>query len=281
MIEDRDYMREPEEYGSRRFGVPWSSLTVKFRIAYATVFLLELFLDAAAPANAQLFRDLCALSNYGLMHGYVWQFVTYQFMHAGFLHLLFNGWAIYSFGLALESQLGQKRFGALMLSSGIIGGVLQSIAAFLWPQYFGGPVVGASACAFGLVAAFALLHPDMKLQLLIFFVIPVTLTARMLFIVSGVIALIGFGLHRDNVAHAAHLGGLAAGWLYGRMIVSRSHRAVSYEETDPTQKFPGEAQFTASEVDAVLDKISASGIKSLTAKERAILESARKKMSRS
>ena len=278
MIEDRDYMREPEEYGSRRFGVRWSSLTVKFLIAYAVVFLLELFLQASSPENAQHFRDLFALSNYGLAHGYVWQLVTYQFMHSGFLHLFFNGWAIYSFGLALESQLGAKRFFTLILSSGIIGGVLQSAAAFLWPHYFGGSVVGASACAFGLVAAFAVLQPNLSLQLLVFFVIPVTLSARNLLIVSVFIALVGFGLHADNVAHAAHLGGMAAGWFYARIILPRARRNVTYDEAEP--KPTDGPQFTASEVDAVLDKISASGIKSLTAKERAILESARKKMSR-
>ena len=278
MLDDRDYMREPDEYETRRFRVPWSSLTVRFLIAYVLVFLLEQFLTVTSPELGQHFRDLFALSNYGLAHGYVWQLVTYQFMHAGFLHLLFNGWAIYTFGLALESQLGARRFFGLMLSSGIVGGLLQSAAAFLWPQYFGGAVVGASACAFGLVAAFAVLQPDLKLQLLIFFILPITLSARNLLIVSVFIALVGFGLHRDNVAHAAHLGGMFAGWLGAKMILPRAGRRVAYEDAPPPSEPAGEPKYTPSEVDAVLDKISASGIKSLTAKERAILESARKKM---
>ncbi len=294
MIEDRDYMREPEEYAPRRFGVRWSSLTVKFLIAYVVVFLLELLFAADlstdgkplfmanSPEHGRWFYNYFALSNEGLTHGYVWQFVTYQFMHAGFLHLLFNGWAIYSFGLALESQLGAKRFGVLMLSSGIIGGVWQSVAAFLWPHYFGGPVVGASACAFGLVAAFAVLQPNLKLQLLVFFVIPVTLSARNLLIVSFVIALIGFGMHSDNVAHAAHLGGMAAGWFYARIVLPRMGRKVSYDEVEPQSESAADSSFTASEVDAILDKINAAGgnVKVLTAKERAILESASKKKSR-
>ena len=279
MLEDRDYMREPDEYQSGRFGVRWSSLTVKFLVAYALVFLLEQFLTAAAPANESHFHELFALSNWGLAHGYVWQFVTYQFMHSGFLHLLFNGWAIYSFGLALESQLGARRFGALMLASGILGGVLQSIAAFLWPHYFGGPVVGASACAFGLVAAYAVLQPNLSLQLLVFFVIPVTLSARNLLIVSFVIALIGFGMHADNVAHAAHLGGMAAGWAYARIVLPRMGRKVSYDEVESKSESPGGSPFSASEVDAILDKIAAR--KNITAKEKAILEAASKKMNRS
>ena len=277
MIEDRDYMREPD-YGQPKFGVRWSSLTVRFLIAYALVFLLEQFLTATNPEYENQFLKFFALSNEGLAHGFVWQFVTYQFMHAGFLHLFLNGWAIYSFGLALESELGKKRFATLMLASGIVGGGLQSAATFLWPHYFSGWVVGASACAFGLVAAFATLHPQMNLQLLIFFVIPVTVTARVLLIVSFVLALIGFGLHADHVAHAAHLGGMAMGWFYARKIVPGFLSAATQVETELEN--PDSTKFTTREVDAVLDKISAKGIKSLTAEERAVLEAARKKMIR-
>jgi membrane associated rhomboid family serine protease len=278
MVEDRDYMREPE-YGRSKFGVRWSSLTVKFLIAYALVLLLQQFLAATSPGQELRFFKWFALSNDGLKHGFVWQLLTYQFMHDGFLHLFFNGWAIYSFGLALESELGKNRFALLMLASGIFGGVLQSLVSLVWPQYFGGPVVGASACAFGLVAAFAVLHPNLNIQMLVFFVIPVTVTARILLIVSAAMALVGFGLHMDHVAHAAHLGGLAMGWFYATKIVPGFLRAATRVETEPED--PDSTKFTAREVDAVLDKISAQGINSLTAEERAVLEAARKKMSRS
>src|SRR5438105_3731693 len=102
MLEDRDYMRDAD-YGQPKLGVQWSSLTVAFLIAYALVFLLEKFLGATSPEHALRFLEVFALSNAGLAHGFVWQLVTYQFMHSGFLHLFFNGWAIYFFGLALES----------------------------------------------------------------------------------------------------------------------------------------------------------------------------------
>ncbi len=285
MLEDRDYMRQPE-YESRwplRFGVRWS-LTVGFLCVYAAVFFTQSILEKTSPQNARWFFEHFALSNQGLAHGWVWQLVTYQFMHAGFLHLLFNGWAIYAFGLVLEFDLGKKRFCALMLTSGIIGGVVQSAVAFLWPHYFAAGVVGASACAFGLVAAFAALYPTRELQMLVFYIIPVTVTARTLLLVSVAIALIGFSLRLDNVAHAAHLGGMAMGWFFIRANWARFFPQKN-EEFNPRPRRPKlevaeepARQSLEGEVDAILDKISAHGIKSLTKREREILEAARKKL---
>jgi membrane associated rhomboid family serine protease len=286
MLEDRDYMRQPE-FGSRwprrRFGIQWS-LTVCFLIAYAAVF----FIEQALPNSGSFFYTYFALSNEGLAHGYVWQLLTYQFMHSGFLHLFFNGWAIYTFGLALESDLGAKRYAALMLASGVIGGVVQSAAGVLSPSHFGGNVVGASACAFGLVAAFAALYPTRELTMLVFFVIPVTLAARMLLIISAVLAVLAIGLtlitSTGNVAHAAHLGGMAMGWLFVRMdwrrFMPREKEAVRVSERQPKLQVleTPPAKSLEGEVDAILDKISAHGMKSLTAREREILEAARKKL---
>jgi len=281
MIEDRDYMREPDyESGRpRRFGMRWS-LTVVFLIVYGAVFLGQLLLQKISPEKAYWFSEHFALSNEGLAHGYVWQLVTYQFMHANFLHIFLNSWAIFTFGLAIESDLGPRRFAALMFSSGIIGGVVQSLVAFVWPAYFGGGVVGASACGYGLIAAYAALYPTRELQMVF---IPITFSARTLLIVFVVIALVGFGLRWGNVAHAAHLGGMAMGWLFVRVDWRRLLPAKKDEFASPRRPtrlevYDAPDQSTEREVDAILDKISAHGIKSLTAREREILEAARKKL---
>jgi membrane associated rhomboid family serine protease len=232
------------------------------------------------------------LSVEGLKHGYVWQLVTYQFMHAGWLHIFFNSWAIYMFGREVESMLGGKKFLVLMLSSGIVGGVFQVLVALVWPQYFGGPVVGASACAFGLVAAFAMIFPERELTMLIFFVIPVQLRAKTLLIASAVLAVAGIVFPMDNVANAAHLGGMAMGWFYVRKILqgdwSRLEGALRPAKKvlprrpslEPLEEKSG-ADFVESEVDPILDKISAHGLQSLTPREREILEAARKHIRRS
>jgi len=304
MLEDRDYMRQPEYHEpgwTPRFRFQWS-WTVALLAAYLLVFLAQLAAQRFFPNNyffnghQLLTKDGLAflpgylpLSAEGLAHGYVWQLVTYQFLHAGWLHLLLNCWAIFMFGRELESLFGAKRFLALMFSSGIVGGVFQVIVALLWPQYFGGPVVGASACAFGLVAAFALVYPERELTMLILFVIPVHLRAKTLLIVLAVLAVMGIVFPWDNVANAAHLGGMAMGWFYVTKILKNPALIGAADESQfvpPRRKMSKPApeeeksagEFLESEVDPILDKISAHGIQSLTARERDILEQARKKM---
>lgn len=311
MLEDRDYMRQPEYHDSGwtpRFRPRWS-WTLGLLLVYAVMFLAELAAQKFFPDNhffhahqvlvktgLEMFPGYLPLSTEGLAHGFVWQLVTYQFMHAGWMHLLLNCWAIYMFGRELEDLLGARKFLALVFSCGMVGGVFQVLVALVWPQYFGGPVVGASACAFGLVAAFAMVFPERELTLLIFFVIPVHMRAKTLLIASAVLALAGFAFHdfiMPGVAHAAHLGGMAMGWFFVRKILqgdwSRLTGALRPVEKilprrpspPPVEEKPATADFVASEVDPILDKISAHGIQSLTPREREILETARKHIKRS
>ncbi len=285
MLEDRDYMRQPE-YQESGWRPRWSWTTGLLAV-YVLVFVAELVVGRFFPEQEFIF-DYLALSKAGLEHGYVWQLLTYQFLHAGLLHLLLNCLAIYFFGRELEALLGARKFLALVFSSGMIGGVFQVLVAVLWPELFGGPVVGASACAFGLVAAFALIFPERELTMLIFVVIPVHLRAKTLLIVSAVLAVAGIIFPLDNVANAAHLGGMAMGWFFVRQIMRTNADPLAGALrvfTPPNPRFrppvreeKSVAEVVAEDVDPILDKISAHGIQSLTARERAVLEAARKKM---
>jgi len=306
MLDDRDYMRQPEYRDPMFRGFHWS-WTVILLLAYAAIYLAELVVGKAFPDSnfffghiaiqptVQLVPGYMALSLEGLQKGYLWQLVTYQFMHAGFLHLFLNSWAIYVFGRELESTLGARRYLALVFSSGIVGGVFQVLSALLAPGLFGGEVVGASACAFGLVAAYATLFPERELTLLIFFVFPATVRARVLLMVSVALAVaalvLGIFVKTDNVANAAHLGGMAMGWFFVRKILQGNWTGLSgamrpAEASQPRRpklepsESKGDTEFLEGQVDPILDKISAHGIGSLTAREREILEAARKKMSR-
>jgi membrane associated rhomboid family serine protease len=303
MLEDRDYMRAPEFRGSGGgSGFRWRwSCTTMLLAGYGAVFLAQLAAQRFAPHNhffqayllfkkdgAEIMPGFLPLSLEGLAHGYVWQLVTYQFLHAGWMHLLLNCWAIYMFGRELEDMLGVRKYLTLMFSAGIVGGIFQVLVAWVWPQYFGGPVVGASACAFGLVAAFALLFPERELTMLLLFVIPIHMRAQTLLVVSAVLAVAFIAFPIDNVANAAHLGGMAMGWFFVRKILqgnwSRLAERTSFTSRQPVLKPSPEksapADFVASEVDPILDKISAHGIQSLTARERETLENARKRIRR-
>jgi membrane associated rhomboid family serine protease len=299
MLDDREYMRQPVYRD--RLRLPPMSFTIALLIVNAIVFLIECAVYGY-PLRFPPVGSYFALSVEGLKHGYVWQLLTYQFMHAGLLHILLNGWAIYVFGRAIEETLGGRKFLTLFLTSGVIGGLFQTLAAWLWPEYFGGPVVGASAGAFGLVAAFAVLFPERELTLLLFFIIPVRLTAKMLLIFSAVLAVIGIVFPADNIANAAHLGGMLTGVVFIRQFVQGrwwqwkfparrvaprelvNVRAAKSGSWRSAAGKPDEEQsadeFLKSEVDPILDKISAHGIQSLTAREREILEKARARMTK-
>lgn len=228
MLEDRDYMREPSYQGR-------ISVTVALLIINAVVFVVECVL-LGYPPNFNS-HNLFALSLDGLKNGYVWQLITYQFMHAGILHIVFNCWAIFVFGREVEAMLGARKFLGLYLISGVVGGIVQELAALVWPDHFGGPVVGASASAFGLVAAYAILFPERELTVLLFYFIPVNLTARRLLIFAAILAFGGL-FFRSTVANAAHLGGMLAGigmifLLQGRLRLPQwkpSARRVSRRE---------------------------------------------------
>jgi membrane associated rhomboid family serine protease len=296
MLEDRDYMRQPAYHQSR------VSFTIVLLIVNLIVFLVQLFASQFFLRGAEIEGTYFALSLDGLEHGYVWQLLTFQFMHAGWLHLIFNSLAIFFFGRPVEMVLGRSRFSALYLSSGITGGVVQMLFALCLPNIFGGAVVGASAGAFGLVAAFAVINWTERFTLLIYFV-PVAMRGKTLFLGSIVFTIIYGLIPNTGVANAAHLGGILAGIFYMRQIFQGrwhwprwefpSRRREPHEviaSGKGKKKFLSSAakndegfstdEFLQKEVDPILDKISAHGIQSLTAREREILEKARAKMQR-
>ena len=169
------------------------------------------------------------LSFRGLQEGFLWQFLTFQFLHGGIPHLLLNCWGIYVFGHAVEATLGRKQMLKLYLLCGAAGGGVHVLGSLLFPGHFGvftaygithyGPVVGASAGLFGLMAAFATLFPEQDLKVLLLFVYPVTVSARVLVGVCAGVSLVGMLMTRSNLAHDAHLGGMLAGFAYVRFIL--------------------------------------------------------------
>jgi membrane associated rhomboid family serine protease len=291
MLADRYYMRhEP-------FRIPWSA-TLVLVIANVSIFLLDLVVRAvwSFPTFSYF-----ALSVEGLRHGFVWQLLTYQFLHGGWIHLLVNCWAIFVFGREVEATLGRTSFLTLYLSSGVVGGLVQALAGVLLGGRFAAPVVGASAGAFGLVAAFAVLFPERPLMLLLFFIIPINMRAKFLLLFEAILAGLGFFASADNVAHAAHLGGMLTGILFVRYAIHWHLPQLKRTRPQPLRRLVTVAprnsgswghgppaleadlppeEFVAREVDPILDKISAHGIQSLTARERRILETAREKMAR-
>jgi membrane associated rhomboid family serine protease len=272
------------------------------------VFFVQ-FSNGENSPQARAFAEYGALSLGGLKKGFVWQLLTFQFLHGGLPHLVLNSIVLYSFGRPLEEFLGKRSFLSLYLLSGFAGGITQVLLGFVSDR-FTGPMVGASAGICGLVAAFALLSPQSTIYLA--FVIPIR-AIYFLPLVIAVTVMLMLIPSNDHIAHAAHLGGILAGiawvrvgwrdyaalpwvglferWRRWRPLQSRQRkrelvRAASLR-AKPWLQPPAESpldlpadEFISREVDPILDKISQHGIQSLTERERKILEAARKKMAK-
>src|SRR5688572_3719794 len=198
MLEDRYYMRSEEPSRFSASVIMMIVLTVVFALQQIDYVYTRLGLD-----------QYLALSVSGLKQGFIWQLLTFQFLHAGLWHLFFNLLCIWFFGRTVEARLGTSNFLKLYFAGGVIGGIVQSALGFIIPQYFGNwYVMGASAGVCALIAAFALMEPEAVIMLM--FVFP--LKAKYLLALETGIALF-FTIVPSNpgVAHAAHLGGIAAG----------------------------------------------------------------------
>jgi membrane associated rhomboid family serine protease len=123
----------------------------------------------------------------------------------------------------METTLGRWRFVLLYLASGTLGGILHMVGAWMMPDSFGVPVVGASAGLCGLLAALGALHSEERLRVLLFFVIPMEIRAKFVLLGGIVISALGAVFVVGPIAHLAHLGGFIGG-LAVALAVQRNFR---------------------------------------------------------
>jgi membrane associated rhomboid family serine protease len=185
--------------------------TIVLIVLNVAFFLYEQWLYRVSPGRKAWFEQTHALSLAGLRHGAWWQFLTFQFLHGGWVHLLMNLLLLQSLGPVMETTLGRARFVVLYLVSGSVGGLLQLIGAWTSPRLFGAPVVGASAGLCGLLASLAAVYSEERLRLLLFFVIPMEVRAKFVLLFAALASAGGAIFAVGNIAHLAHLGGLIGG----------------------------------------------------------------------
>jgi len=287
---DRDYFREGATRPPGRLaGAPVVKWLLFLNLG---VFLVGLLLE--------LTDRFWAFGAFTVQEGFlgfqVWRFLTFQFLHAHFGHLLFNSIAIYFFGVFVEHQLRSRAFLVFYLLCGVMGALGASLLG-LFQGDFQWYLIGASAGVFGILVVAALIAPDMQVRLLI---PPVTLTMRQLAIILLVIGVLTIVLGGRNAGgEAGHLGGALAGFLLWKIPVLRgllghlgrsgqggskkrpafqiriAKRGKVYQKKlRPQSTITG---LESSEVDRILDKINEHGLQSLTGEERELLARAGKK----
>ncbi len=288
VLEDRSYMRA-DPHRSR-----WSAWLILI-IAVTVCFAFQQIAVVYLGREGWIYKYL-GLSTDGLKHGYVWQLLTFQFLHVGLWHLLGNLLGLWCFGRFVEERLGTKAFLKVYFLSGVGGGLLQAGLGWAAPNYFGATTFGASAGVCGLISAFAMMEPDGEIRL--WGILPIK-AKHFLWGAGGIALFFTLVPGGGGYAHAAHLGGFIAGLAFMRWDSSRP--AMSWNPLQGRRRkrelvqaaakitrwrgareeraveLPPE-EFISREVDPILDKISAHGIHSLTPRERQILEAARAKM---
>ena len=232
--------------------------------------IVVFFIQMTVPAVAE---PLVFIPGQVLTHP--WTIVTYMFLHGGITHILFNMIGLFFFGPRVEARLGSARFISLYLYSGISGALLSLLLA---PH---AAIVGASAGIFGVMLAYAQFWP--RDLIYIWGVLPIQ--ARWLVIITTVLSLYsGIQGSVSGVADFAHLGGYVGAFLYLKWLSyargTRSFKAKAtpkidekglknWRKVDPRSVH----EVNRDEVNRILDKISASGLASLTPQERIFLMS--------
>ena len=216
--------------------------------------------------------------------GRIWQFVTFQFLHADFLHLLMNSLGIYFFGPWMEQWWGATKFWIFYLLCGVGGAVFFSLLVSLGllpADDMQTPLVGASAGIYGILIGVAVIAPNLRVRL---FFPPIELSMRQLALglmaLSTVMILMKMGGNEGG--EAGHLGGALCGFLlmrYPRLLGSGSGEIRIFQpkaaKPQPQPKIrprSGLEKAQDTEVDLILDKISSHGFQSLTQAEKDLLQ---------
>jgi len=290
---DRPYSDDDYGYGS---GPPRPELRFQFRrpgmlvtwlvLINVGVYLVELISLRFSPFG---FMELFGLSLAGISRLWVWQLVTYMFVHDphDIFHILFNMLLLFFVGRQIEQGFGRERFLQFYGLCGIVGGMaylalgtLSTLGA-VSPRYFAMPLIGASGAVWGLLIAAMIFYPSMQI---IFFVFPMPIRVFGAIMLGIVLfqALSPGGIQNlgGEVCHAAGAGaGVAILYFWGMMPSMRfgSGRGPSFMgrlRKGTWQRKQRRLADEQAEVDRILEKVHQQGIHSLTRRERKTLSSA-------
>lgn len=263
-------MRRTRTYG---FGGGMLPEAVKWLlIANGAVFVLQLLVTAFLGSDVLVFLFGLQPSTV-IFRGWVWQPLTYMFLHGGLLHLLINMFVLWMFGMEIEHLWGRAEFLRYYVVCGLGAAALSFL--FSWNSV----VIGASGAVLGVLLAFGMLFPNRYIYL--WFLIPI----RAKYLVAGIAALEVLYLFfrtGGGIANAAHVGGMLTGWIYLKWVRGGSsplERWIARWRRGKLKLVEGGKEdsarsWTEAEIDRILDKISKKGLDSLTPEEQRILDEA-------
>ena len=220
------------------------------------------------------FNEIFGLHFFMADNFHLYQLVTYMFMHGGVTPLFFNMFALWMFGCVIEQTWGSRRFLWYILACGVGAGLFQEAAQFV--QYaveglaaynmvnVGGMIiptseylnmwvtVGFSGAVYGILLGFGMTYPEERIFI---FPLPVPIKGKWFVMLYAAIELFSaLSTSSDGVAHIAHLGGMAVGYIIIR------HWRQQYERRQRASSFNGWETWDGYEIrtrESLKDKISA------------------------
>lgn len=175
---------------------------------------LILYVLTLLPGIGTIIQNYGIQVNYFVLLGEWWRIFTAMFLHAGFMHVLFNMFSLYLFGPELERIAGKARFATIYLLSGIIG----NVATYLLNDGSYASL-GASGAVFGIFGAFGALvyYTRRTMPMLRQLILPII-------VISVIMTFL-----QSNVNIYAHLGGLATGFLLG-LVYLHPKKIISWRK---------------------------------------------------
>jgi membrane associated rhomboid family serine protease len=168
--------------------------------------------------------SMLGLSREQLSLGMVWQAVTSPFLHFSVSHLLFNMLALAFLGARVERRLGKRGYVVLSLACALAGS-----AGFLLLGSARAIGAGYSSVIYGVMVACAVFWPDRIIYVFYFF--PMKMKWAML-LMALTLVFLNVEPSTDAVAHAAHLGGAVAGFIYIKLWHQQQKRRPSVAVAD-------------------------------------------------
>ncbi len=266
--QDRPYNRDDNGgIPPIRFSMPAiTPLAMWLMIVCGAIYVVQIVTGSGMGGGGPI-NDWLALTFVGQL-GWIqpWRFVTYQYLHGGPLHLLFNMLVVYFFVPTMEQFWGWRKALGFYTIGGVVAGlVFWALAMVFQPK---ASLIGASGSIFAIMGAVALFFPDRQLVLL-FFLVPI----RAAVLILGVIFALGAMAYGD-LSSAAHLGGLGFGFLAPLIGGPVLRRKMEDLRRRSVQRERNAELHEQQEVDRILAKVAEKGMHSLTSGEKKALDRA-------
>jgi membrane associated rhomboid family serine protease len=191
------------------------------------IFLLFAFSGIVGPGLADTAIKWLALQPMAVVHGAIWQLITYSFLHEQLGHWFFNMLALWMFGSAIEGIWGSRKFLELYLV-GVVGAALFSVV-ISFSGVLGGPflkTIGASGGIYAILIAFGMVLGENEIFL---FPFPFRIKAKYFVAVLIVLTIIFSLRDTGGTNNLAHLGGLVFGFLYVKFAPTRGLQTSASE----------------------------------------------------